>query len=774
MLPHPLTKRERLSDPALAAGQRAYLIGQQDGSFSALGDHITGEMGGLWAHPYKMLDGIWLGLLPFPMPPLLNTIEWLPAATTFVNLGWGIRHEHHVAGVVFQRTCWVPDDLPALVVDLVMTEVTGKTRDITLCVLARPHLRPGWPDSALATPEIVAEHAGCIVASRVDALWSVAWGCDHPPTHVRLLTPDPSAHPLRTRTSGLHCVALRIPAGGTARLRVAVHGSDLGPAVALADVSALLTGADWRCNSKQQRLANWLETAHLTVPDPLLHAVWPWTALTYDWMERCVPSVGHGLGAGLPEYPWWFGCDSSYALRGLLPLGRHDLVRATLDLLATASRRANGESGRIIHEMSTTGHVYNPGNVQETPQFACAVVEACFWSGDRTLLDDLYPLCRAGVLEWVLGTRDSDGDLLPEGYGIVEIEGLDHEMIDSAVWTYAGLRAVGYMATLLGDSATAQRCLGLAERARATIDDRFWLPSDHLYADWIATPVQAQRQIAAMLERARQVTDHPYYTGGADWIAALEDMRAGAEAADSTAEMPWLMGNWIINAPLEQGMSTVERARLAFARLDSAAFLGDDGVYLCGPEQGRAMSISTAAYAAACCAYGRIDRAIALARLLAEQATLRYPGAISEVAPADGCFVQAWSAYGIVYPLVSGVCGLYPNAIERLLVCAPQLPIAWPSARLERLAVGDAWLTIDLCRVDGGIRCRLEIDQEGWQVLVVPPTHLPDLLPITPMQLYCAPRHGEPPEAPAGLHWQSWPDGHLLEVILATAAEVEQ
>src|SRR3954453_10095087 len=45
------------SDPYVAAGDRAYLIGTQNGDFPDLGGHVPGEMGGLWIHPIKLIDG---------------------------------------------------------------------------------------------------------------------------------------------------------------------------------------------------------------------------------------------------------------------------------------------------------------------------------------------------------------------------------------------------------------------------------------------------------------------------------------------------------------------------------------------------------------------------------------------------------------------------------------------------------------------------------------------------------------------------------------------
>ena len=56
-------RADRLPDRReVAAGTRAYAIGFQDGGFYANGWHITGEMGGIWAPPLKLADGVWFGV----------------------------------------------------------------------------------------------------------------------------------------------------------------------------------------------------------------------------------------------------------------------------------------------------------------------------------------------------------------------------------------------------------------------------------------------------------------------------------------------------------------------------------------------------------------------------------------------------------------------------------------------------------------------------------------------------------------------------------------
>src|SRR6476659_6773823 len=62
----------------VASGDRAYSVGFEDGRFYANGWHITGEMGGVWTSPMKMVDGVWFGL----------DGHWVGPATKFSS-GWG-------------------------------------------------------------------------------------------------------------------------------------------------------------------------------------------------------------------------------------------------------------------------------------------------------------------------------------------------------------------------------------------------------------------------------------------------------------------------------------------------------------------------------------------------------------------------------------------------------------------------------------------------------------------------------------------------------------
>jgi hypothetical protein len=67
------TKDQLKTRRYVAAGDRAYVMGFEDGGFYAQGWHITGEMGGVWSQGLKLADGVWFSV----------DGNWLPPATKF-------------------------------------------------------------------------------------------------------------------------------------------------------------------------------------------------------------------------------------------------------------------------------------------------------------------------------------------------------------------------------------------------------------------------------------------------------------------------------------------------------------------------------------------------------------------------------------------------------------------------------------------------------------------------------------------------------------------
>ena len=85
----------------MTAGTRAYSVGFQDGRFYANGWHITGEMGGIWAPPLKLADGVWFGV----------DDQWVGAGDEVHAAGAATRATtcRRPRGLSLRRTDFVPD-----------------------------------------------------------------------------------------------------------------------------------------------------------------------------------------------------------------------------------------------------------------------------------------------------------------------------------------------------------------------------------------------------------------------------------------------------------------------------------------------------------------------------------------------------------------------------------------------------------------------------------------------------------------------------------------
>lgn len=701
-----LVKEERLTDPFMAAGDRAYLIGAQDGSFPDLGWHVQGEMGGLWAHPIKLLDGFWLRI----------GREWLTRATRFVSGSFWNEHQYELDGLQVVRRQFAPDGERAVVVRYTFRSVESRSLDLRL--LARTDLQGVW----LSENEGIRQgwdHARYDAA--LDAWvgyddlnpWFVVVGA-RGQRSVGYESGRELWGPERTKGQGTSVALdyqLALPADEEVALEFVIAGSSRGEAEAKATFRLVSAGADGLWALKEQRYNAMLSRSALDVPEPSLLQAWDWVKCNYDWLVRDVEGLGRGLGAGAPDFPWFFGCDSTYALYGNLALGQFETAIETLDLLRELSLAWNGETGQVIHEANTRGFVFNPGNAQETPHFVKAVWQTYLWTGDRAFLERNYAFCKKGLLEWLLGARCQAGDPLPYGYGIMEVEGLNLQAIDVATYTVEGLAALAQMAELCGEPAVGAHCRQLRAHVQSALEAGFWMEEEGLYGEIIATPAELAPRLRALIAQSerseyRDMSRPEVVEGYARLLAEAESN------PEQDRKRPWLSKNWTVITPLEAGLATPEQAARTLDRMATPEFHGPWGMYLNGIERSQMMSINTGVLAVAAASYGRPQQALALIRQLSATLEQQMPGAIAEVLPDQGCFVQAWSGYGVAWTLVAQIFGLQPDAHRRRLVVKPHFPAEWPSATLRAIRIGDTQFDLHW----DGERLTITADQPGWRI----------------------------------------------------------
>jgi glycogen debranching enzyme len=707
---------ENQGEPYVTAGDRAYLIGAQDGSFPDMGDHVPGEMGGLWVHPIKLIDGMEATVTD----SATNRSVVLSKATEFINYPYGNRFRYGAVGdsLEVERFQFSPDGQPGVIVQYTFTNTAGRKRELNLQLAVKTDLSPVWLSEKLGIKDAEDTVAWDSAKSRFIARdtqhpWFAVWGA------APSAGAQPIAHPepLATRGMGVTAASLH-------RLSVAPHAS--------ATVTFVFAGSPrsrdaaentWAylaqhhptlLAKKQAHYRSVLERARIRIPDRRLQEVYNWVKVDAEWLVREVPGIGRGLGGGLMEYPWWFGTET-YSLQAQLATGNVGLVKQTLRLLRSQSTKFNG-NGRIVHEVTTYGALSNPGNTQETAQFILTVGKVIQWIGDLAFAREMYPAMKQG-LHWLLTDMDENRNLFPGGYGITEIYGLNAELIDVSVYTQQALAATADVARVLGDRAAADRYSRLASELEQRINDRFWVEEDESYADFYGTRAQAiSAAEGAVKQIGLQGTDK-LTARDRDLIGYYQRLRAKFAAMPDTTK-GWITNkNWVVVTPMEMGIAPRSRAIPVLDRLRKEG-VGKYGLFLSAVDQQAMMTISTGVGAVSEANYGRTDEALWYMGKIVETFNRKLPGSISEMMPDYGCFVIAWTMYGIVVPLVQHVFGIQPDAINQTIVLDPHLPTGWEDMSIEDLPVGANLISFSRAQTGKGIEYAVEAKESGWRFVL--------------------------------------------------------
>ncbi|MDX5477333.1 MAG: glycogen debranching protein, partial [Cyclobacteriaceae bacterium] len=119
----------------------------------------------------------------------------------------------------------------------------------------------------------------------------------------------------------------------------------------------------------------------------------------------------------------------------------------------------------------------------------------------KEFLAKYYPTIKKG-LEWLLEENDKDTNLFPDGYGMMEIHGLESEMIDVAVYTQKAFADAAEMALIMGEKELSESYQHTADKLKDKINKDFWVEEFNSYADFIGTTQEARKLIDAAFIRA--------------------------------------------------------------------------------------------------------------------------------------------------------------------------------------------------------------------------------------------------------------------------------
>jgi len=715
-----------LASPYFTAGDRVYMVGHQDGTFPDLGWHVKGEMGGIWNHPIKLMDGFTAAI------QVEGQFYCLDKANAFFNYPIANRHvfNQSVPGLEIERFQFAPDGQQGIVIEFLIRNEDIIPKKINFEFTGHTDLMPVW----LGKRANMIDHADIMEfdASRnawrgKDAGndWFVLFGADREPSTYR----EDGSSTCNYQPQGLGAIGqlvypLVLGANDVQILRFYVAGSYTNQTDAEHTFDLLLKESATFLMDKRKHYEAIGAKAKLSIEDETLQQAFEWVKYNTEWLLRDVPEIGRGLGAGMPDYPWWFGVDNEYTLKGAIATGRKDLVYETIALIHKLSE-ANG-NGRIIHEVSTNGVVFNPGNINETPQFASLIWWVFQWTGDKEFLAKYYPTVKKG-LQWLMEENDEDGNLFPDGYGMMEIHGLESEMIDVAVYTQKAFADAAQMAKIMGEADQAESYQHTADALKVKIIEEFWVEEFNSYADFIGTTAEALNLIDAAIIRA-DTLNKPWA------VEELQQTKKRLSNYPKNQKQGFVVfHNWVVNTPMEMGIADPDKAIKA---LDKASkFVNPFGVFVTGIDRdesaemedgsfagskvfsytGAVMTLPTGVQAIAENNYGRPDRSLDYLKRMTRSFGFAFPGSIYEVSPDYGMMTQAWNLYAYAVPIVTQFFGIQPEAHLKLIKIRPQLPSDWNKAKLENIIVADN--VLDLSWHKKYDRLVLEIRQkEDWNL----------------------------------------------------------
>jgi len=749
-----LSTSDRLEDRRyVVTGKRAYTVGTQDGRFPAMGFHTRGEMGGIWAPPIKLLDGVWFGV----------DDDWIGPATEFTS-GYGYVKMDLPGreGLSVERTDFVPDGRRAALFGLTFSADGSADQSFTLKIDAHSELMNSYPwgettpsqtnynlqDEATVesgrlvfretgTPE--AENAGphdwaaVVGSSLVPTSSETGDGFRGPVTDPVICPASPDEAPERCDDTeygkgkgGQLRYDVTIPAGTSQTVWFAVAGSDNGPAEAHAEFEAALADP---AGALHEKVAARLALEHQTVldlpGDRQLEESIDWSkqnladAVQYvEAVEVRETNAGENypapegelaamrfLGAGFPDYPWLFGTDGEYTVFASVAAGQFEPIKDHLRALRDVSLIDNGDSGKVVHEVVYDGSVFfgsndDEGNTDETAKFPSAVAVVWRWTGDDAWLEEMYAFSKSNM-EYIFRELDSDGDLWPEGLGNVEREGMGEEKLDNTVYTIRGLYDLAEMAEYRGDTATQQWATERADAMLEKFDEAWWMDDVPQHADSLRGENNEKLQ----------------------------------------------QRHWIGVTPLEVefardgepvfGLTTKERANRALDLREEECYSDDFGLYHTGrpgcdgagdsPSEEQAYTLNTAIMAVAEGNFGRLGEK-GQGRFTRANARLQLPdpdnpggepdempGAMPEIAPSplSGRTIdrplnerpmvhQAWGAYGTLWPVVHQHLGIRPDLGNGTLEVVPQVPPGSPGLSGENILMGDGAIAVS-ASADAGV-----------------------------------------------------------------------
>ncbi len=770
--PSELSETTRLADRrSLVVGDRAYAMGDETGLYPAAGWHIRGEMGGFWTQPIKLLDGLWFGLdgawlgkdvaaqkytsghgysrIDYSGDVRVRRTDFVPDGVRATLVGLTLEsstaktvkldvdaHSELMSSYPWGWT--TPSAATANLPD------TGAYADGSLRF--REQGTPPFPN---ATEHDYAAFVGSSLRPTNHALSPNNRG----PQDPAVICPADGTTPARCDdslvgkgTGGRLTYDVTLSPGKSKTVWFAVAGSDDGVSAAQREYRRALSSPEALLKAKTRDRQEIDSMSAVDLPgDRLLQQSVEWSKQNLaDSVQEArnlrIRDVNEGkdypapagtveaarwFGAGFPDYPWIFATDGEYMAFAAVAAGQFDTVKEHLRALRDISDLLNDRSGKVAHEVVPTGDVYfgsnqSAGNTDETVKFPSAVALLWRWTGDDRFRDSMYDFSVRN-LQYVYRELDKDGDGWLEGLANVERSGMGVEKLDSTVYLARGLRDLADLAASKHDTTIEQWATTRANDLESRFEAQWWVPQAMGYADSVDDPANPANDNTPIFQR--------------HWIG-VTPMEA------------------VLNRPgqPDSPLASAEHGTIALEQRETPCYTGEFGLFhtgtgptsapggnrgeACDPivsqvQSERAMfGLNTSIMAVAEGNYGRLGTdqqqvyTTGNARIQLDPTVWETPGAMPEIAPSPdspanigrpfydrSMALQAWGAYGILWPVVHQQLGVDPDLGNGKVAVVPQLPEGQQKVAGSNIRVGRG--SVDVSARLAGKELRTDVKVKG-------------------------------------------------------------
>jgi hypothetical protein len=723
-LPYLKGKAENQKYLYVTAGDKLYCIGDQAGNFPEVGFHVKGEMGGIWQHPIKLMDGYRMKITG------LDKNSGMLSSAQFITYSFLNKNIYQLSNqqVSVSRTQFVPDSLPVLVVEYNFKNKGKVARSYQLSFLADVNLRPVWQGEENGMKDYPDEiyRASNNVYSFKDGghNWFSLLSSSH---NLHFSGREKTPYPGKGLTGNFR-TNITIAAGKTQKVTFYISGSERSYDQAAQNLVYTKNHLTQLFLKKKSRYQVMEQTATLNVPNAKLMEAWKWGKFSSDWLVRDVPGLGRGMSAGLPDYPWFFSNDQAYTFGALTGIVKPELFYTSWSMLKRLSDKANDNSGRIIHEASTNGFVYDKGRMEESQIHIETAWQIFKWTGNLDFLKENYKYGQKS-LHWLM-QHDKNHNLYLEGYGGVEIKGLNEEMLDVSVQTQKLFSVLSQMAAVLHEPKAQADYQEKADTLRVRINRDWWIPSESGYADFITNKEKALEIIDTALVYRVHADRNPWAS------KKLKELRGKIISNQYTDKGYLVYYNTSGILPLREGIADSSKARQMLKRV--GWFTNKFGLYISGIERPDDITMdegsvlarkqeefnynqavmpgATASLAIAESIYGSTDSALNYIDKTLNSFSFATPGSTYEVSPDYGMFLQAWNVTGLYIPVVQYFFGIDPFAYKKEVTIAPKMPNKWPFAELKNLLIGNTQLSVSYRKEHMRYVYQITCTEPGWKM----------------------------------------------------------